>query len=107
MAKIIWQKRVSKTLEERLAYASVEYGKTTAKRWLDEIAHIEARIASMPLSYPPEPLLMNRKHFHRFCHLMNRRFKLIYCYYPSSNTARITDIWDTRMNPETLKNRIK
>ena len=94
-------------LDEHLAYADAEFGKSTAKRWIKEIAHVEARIVSMPLSYTPEPLLTGRKRVYRYCHLMNRRFKLIYSYYPSSNTVRVVDIWDTKMNPETLKRRIK
>ncbi|MBQ9355864.1 MAG: type II toxin-antitoxin system RelE/ParE family toxin [Prevotella sp.] len=107
MAKIVWQKRAIRVLDERIAYASAEFGKATAKRWIDEIAHAEARISSMPMSYTPEPLLEGKKHVYRYCHLMNRRFKLIYCYYPSSGIVRIADIWDTRINPETLKRRIK
>ena len=107
MAKIIWQKRASRVLDVRLSYASAEFGKSTAKRWIEEIAYAEERIASMPTSYTPEPLLAGKKHIYRYCHLMNRRFKLIYCYYPSSNTSRVVDIWDTRLNPETLKRRIK
>ena len=107
MVKIIWQKKASRALDERLAYASAEFGTSTAKRWTKEVAHVEARIASMPMSYTQEPLLVGNKHVYRYCHLMNRRFKLIYCYYPSSNTVRVVDIWDTRMNPQALKRRIK
>ena len=51
MAKIIWQKRASKALDTHLVYAYSEFGKSTAKRWLTEIAHVETRIASMPLLY--------------------------------------------------------
>jgi hypothetical protein len=107
MAKIIWLKRASRILEERILYANSEFGRFTAKRWMEEIAHIESRIPLMPLSYTPEPLLAGKKHVYRYCHLMNRRFKLIYVYYPSSNTVRVTDIWDTRINPDTLKHHIK
>lgn len=83
MAKIIWQKRASKALDTHLVYAYSEFGKST------------------------EPLLSGRKRVYRYCHLMNRRFKLIYCYYLSSDIVHIADIWDTRVNPETLKRRIK
>ena len=107
MAKIIWQKRASRVPDKRMAYASAEFGKSTAKRWIKKIAYAEERIASMPTSYTPEPLLAGKKHIYRYCHLMNRRFKLIYCYYPSSNIARIADIWDTRMNSKVLVHRLK
>jgi len=107
MAQIMWQKRARRVLEERLAYASAEFGASTAKRWVREVAIAEARIKSMPTSYSLEPLLAGKKHTYRYCHLMNRRFKLVYCYYPSSKIARIVDIWDTRVKPETLKRRIR
>ena len=107
MVKIIWQKRARKVLDERLMYSNMEYGKATVKRWTKEIAHVETRIISMPTSFTPEPLLVDKKHIYRYCHLMNRRFKLIYCYYPSSGIVRVVDLWDTRMNPETLRQRLK
>ena len=107
MAKIKWQKRAIRMLDEHMAYANAEFGKATARRWLKEIAFIESRIASMPISYTPEPLLAEKKHTYRYCHLMNRRFKLIYCYYPTSDTVHVVDIWDTKMSPDTLRNRLK
>jgi len=36
-----------------------------------------------------------------------RRFKLVHYYAKTSDTVYITDIWDMRMSPETLKKRIK
>ena len=38
---------------------------------------------------------------------MNRRFKLIHYYDALEDTIHIIDIWDTRMNPNTLVKRIK
>ena len=35
-----------------------------------------------------------------------KNFKIVYVYYPSSDTVRIVDIWDMRMSPERLKKRI-
>ena len=106
MAKIKWLKRASETLDRNVAYATMEYGKQTARRWLKEVAHAESRIAMMPASFTREPLLFDKKHAYRYCHLMNRRFKIIFCYYPSSDIVRIVDIWDTKMNPDTLKQRM-
>jgi hypothetical protein len=40
-------------------------------------------------------------------HLMNRRFKLIHYYDEAADTVHVVDIWDVRMNPETLILRIK
>ena len=107
MAKIIWLKRASRILEERILYANSEFGRFTAKRWMEEIAHIESRIALMPLSYTPEPLLAGKKHVYRYCHLMNRRFKFIYTYDEAADTVYIMDIWDSKANPKALVKRIK
>ena len=40
MAKIIWQKRASRALDERLSYASAEFGVTTASSGIVRIADI-------------------------------------------------------------------
>ena len=39
--------------------------------------------------------------------MMNRRFKIIYYYDEVEDLVHIVDIWDTRMNPQTLAKRIK
>ena len=38
---------------------------------------------------------------------MNRRFKIIYTYDENVDVVHIMDIWDARMNPQTLIRRIK
>jgi hypothetical protein len=38
---------------------------------------------------------------------MHKRFKIIYHYDEANNVVRVMDIWDTRMSPETLIDRIK
>ena len=85
----------------------MDYGQKTAERWLYEAAEIISRLQRFPESYTPEPLLKDRKRKYRSCRLMGRRFRLVYYYNPNTNIARIVDIWDTRMNPETLMKRVK
>ena len=41
------------------------------------------------------------------CHIMNRRFKIIYFYDEVKDIVHIMDIWDTKMNPRALIRRIK
>ena len=64
------------------------------------------RLQKHPLSYTPEILLLGKRHKYRSCHIM-RRFKIVYYYATSSDTVYIRDLWDTRMNPETLRRRLK
>jgi plasmid stabilization system protein ParE len=87
--------------------ARIEYGQKTAERWISEAAEIFARLQRFPESYTPEPLLKDKKRKYRSCRMMGGRFRMVYYFNPSTNIARIVDIWDTRMNPETLMKRIK
>ena len=51
--------------------------------------------------------LKNSIHGYNFCHMMHRRFKLIYFYDETEDVVHIMDIWDTRMDPKALVRRIK
>lgn len=106
MAKVIWNKRAELLFAEHIEYARYEYGFTTAQRWFDQKNRIEARLQNHPESYTPEPFVVYRRRIYRSAILM-KSFKLVHVYYPSSDTVRIVDIWDMRMNPETLMKRIK
>ena len=43
----------------------------------------------------------------RRCHIMNRLFKIIYYFDEAEDVVLLVDIWDTKMNPNTLIRRIK
>jgi hypothetical protein len=101
-----WKAPAYRLFNEYVENALIEYGKKTAERWLSEANIILSRLQRFPESYIPEPLLKDRKRTYRSCRLMGGRFRLVYYYNPSTKIARIVDIWDTRMNPETLKKRI-
>lgn len=106
MAAIKWNRRARLLFVGHIDYALKEFGITTAARWFARKNKIEDSISKFPESFPREPLLLDRRHVYRRAVLM-KNFKLIYVYYPSSDTVRIVDIWDMRMNPETLQVRIK
>ena len=91
---------------EHINYAYQEFGVTTASKWYAAKNGIERQISMFPESVPLEPLLRNKHRIYRRAVLM-KNFKVIYVYYPTSDTVRIVDIWDARMNPENLKQRIK
>ena len=107
MAKIIWTEEFQQQLESYIGYASMEFGKSTAIKWAEEIAAFEHRLESFPTSYSLEPLLKKKKVLYRGCQIMNRRFKIIYYYDEVEDIAHLIDIWDTKMNPKTLIRRIK
>ena len=107
MAKIDWTDVFLQTLDDYIGHASIEYGKSTALRWADEIAAFEHRLESFPTSYSPEPLLQGKDLLYRRCHVMSRRFKIIYYYDEADDVVHLVDIWDTKMSPRALIKRIK
>ena len=107
MVKIIWEESALAVLLEYIENARLEFGDSTVKRWQKERKAIEWRLEHYPTSYPPDELLLERPALYRHCHLMHRRFKIIYYYDEVEKAVHIIDIWDTRMNPNALIRRIK
>ena len=107
MAVVKWKAQAYRLFNEYVESARVDYGQKTTERWLYEADEIISRLQKFPESYTPEPLLKDRKRKYRSCRLMGRRFRMVYYYNPNTNIVRIVDIWDTRMNPETLMKRVK
>lgn len=107
MAVIEWKPKAWQLYNELLENARIEYGAKTARGWENEIVQFYERLKKYPTSYTPEPLLQGRNSLYRYCHLMHRRFKLIYYYDEPKDVVYIIDIWDTRMNPKALIRRIK
>lgn len=102
MVKIEWSDEAQQAFRTHLRNARLEFGESTAKRWIKERKDIEWRLQRFPESYPPEELLSGRAFLYRRCHLMNKRFKFVYYYDEPEETVHIVSIWDTRMNPKAL-----
>ena len=107
MAKIDWTDQFLHLMDYHIGNASIEFGRTTAMRWAKEIEAFEKNVCQYPTSYSPERLLLDRDVLYRRCHIMNRRFKIIYNFDEIEDTVHLIDIWDTRMNPKALVRRIK
>jgi len=107
MAKIEWAPQFLQLLNDYIDNASIEFGRSTAKRWAEEVAAFEDRVKSYPSSYTPERLLKDKEIFYRRCQIMNRRFKIIYYYDEAEDIVHLVDIWDVKMNPKALIRRIK
>ena len=107
MAKVEWTDDARLAFRTFIINARLEFGESTARRWQKERAEIVWRLERYPTSYSPERLLHGRDLLYRGCHLMNRRFKLIYYYDEDADKVFIVDIWDTKMNPKALVRRIK
>ena len=107
MAKIEWTDDAKLTFKTYVKISQLEFGTSTARKWQTERNTIEWRLKRYPVSYPLEELLQGKRLPYRLCHMMQRRFKLIYYYNEAEDTVHIVDIWDTRMNPKALIRRIK
>ena len=106
MAQVKWTAKADRLFDKYVFNAFLEYGRKTSQNWMQERIAFADRVAKHPESYTPEPFLADRKHLYRSCHIM-RRFKIVYYYAKSSDVVHIVDIWDTKMSPENLKQRIK
>ena len=106
MAVVKWRKQTWSLFNDYVEYAKNEFGEKTARQWLSEASVIYERLQKYPLSYTQESLLIGKRHQYRSCHIM-RRFKIIYYYSVNSDTVYIRDVWDTKMNPILLMNRLK
>lgn len=105
MAQVKWTIKADRLFDKYVFNAFLEYGTKTSKKWMQERIEFANRVAKHPESYTPEPFLSERKHVYRSCHIM-QRFKIVYYYANSSDIVHVVDIWDTKMNPENLKQRI-
>ena len=106
MATVKWNKRPRQLWREALVYGHDEFGKTTAVRFVRKTNKVVTQLEMYPETGTPERLLKSRKAMYRSYHLLPH-LKIVYRYYPSSDTVRIVDVWNTRMNPLTLAKRIK
>lgn len=106
MATIKWNERARLLFARHIDYALQEYGIVTATKWFARKKQVEDSISRFPESFSREHLLLDKQRSYRRAVLM-KPFKLIFVYYPSSDTVRIVDIWDMRMNPKMLKQRLR
>lgn len=102
MAKVVWREKASQLLEEHIDYALNEFGKKAVSNWYKDLLRIESRMAILPESFTPEPLLAHRGKTYRGAIIM-KNFKLIHYYDSENDTVYIDYIWDMRMNPVKLR----
>ena len=107
MAVIEWQPSAWQLFNDYLENARIAFGQKTGRKWENEIAVLYEQLKVYPTSYTPERLLQGRSKMYRSCHMMSRRFKLIYYYDEESDVVYIVDIWDTLVNPKALIKRIR
>ncbi|MCL1614986.1 type II toxin-antitoxin system RelE/ParE family toxin [Bacteroides sp. ET71] len=106
MVKIKWDKLAKESLVEILRYGSLTWGKRVAKNMRLTIKETEKLLSTNPLMGKNEPELQGNKLQFRSL-VIHEHYKLIYYYSTDKDILRIVDIWDTRMNPANLKQRVR
>ncbi|MBR6188289.1 MAG: type II toxin-antitoxin system RelE/ParE family toxin [Prevotella sp.] len=105
MAEVKWTKRAQKAKRALYLNGLEQFGAITAEKTLRKVTTIAADLAKWPTSGHPEQLLLGESPLYR-AKPINDRFRIIYWYDEENDTVVIEDIWDTRRNPETLKQRM-
>ena len=104
--QVKWYAKAQQHWEEQLDYCAETFGLKTA---LDSIKNVEEKIEGIckfPESGTPEPLLRGEALLYRFVHI-KKRIKLIYRYDKEYQIIYIVDVWNTRMSPENLIEKMK
>ena len=104
--QVKWFAKAQQHWDEQLLYCAETFGRKTA---LDSIKIVEEkieRICKFPMAGTPEPLLKDEKLLYRFVHIQ-KRIKLIYRYDEQQQIIYIVDVWNTRMSPQHLIERMK
>lgn len=81
-------------------YALLEFGRKTAKKWIDSLIGIKHQLRLMPESYPFVPELQKWRRYRGA--IIMKNFKIIYFYDEDSNLVRIVDLWYMRQDPSKL-----
>ena len=101
--KLIWYKRAEKRLYESMVYTSKEFGKMVAESFMEDMLRQAALLCNHPRLGKVEPLLAS-KYAHEYRSLVvHPYFKLIYYINEEKGRVVITNLWDTRREPQTLK----
>lgn len=78
-------------------YALLEFGRKTAKKWIDSLIGIKYQLRLMPESYPFVPELQKWRKYRGA--IIMKNFKIIYFYNEEKDILWLVDLWDMRQDP--------
>lgn len=93
------------TLNDIVDYYLEHFGYQPADRLITEFEKKLHYIATYPETGFPEPLAFGMVPFYRAVHI-SRYLKLIYYVEDEDHAVMVADVWDTRMHPDKLKQRL-
>ena len=104
--EVKWYAKAQLHWNEQLEYCAENFGKNIALESIQAVEEKIERICKFPESGTPEPLLKDEKLIYRFF-CIQKRIKLIYRFDEQRQIIYIVDVWNTRMSPHHLLERIK
>lgn len=100
--KIFWTDKALFQLEEIFYYYKLKASLKVAKKIVKDLVVQTIILENNPRSGHKEELLADRQNEFRF--LVKGNYKIIYWIEEKSNLVYIASIFDTRQNPEKIKN---
>jgi plasmid stabilization system protein ParE len=98
--KVFWTETALEMLEDIFDYYKSEVSTDIARQLVKKIVNRTLQLKSNPHSGPQEPLLELRKLEYRY--LVEENYKII--YWVENNYVNIAAVFDTRQNPQRMKN---
>ena len=91
---------------EQLEYCVQTFGESIASELIKRADEKINRLCKFPTSGTIEPLLKDKGQVFRYVHIQ-KRIKLIYRYDEEQQTIYIMDVWNSKMDPQHLLERMK
>ena len=104
--QVKWFEKALQHWEEQLDYCAETFGLRTALTSVEILESKIDKICKFPEAGVPEPLLHDELFFYRYVHIQ-KHIKLIYRFDEQRQIIYIVDVWNTRISPENLLDRMK
>jgi toxin ParE1/3/4 len=98
---IVWSDYAETQLDKIFEYYSENASHRVAKNLIQKIIAEPNRLLENPTSCQIEDLLLDRELVYRY--LICKSYKIIYCVDEKKHLIQISDVFDTRQNPQKIK----
>lgn len=106
MAVVIYRAKARRDLGRIYMYGVKEFGIRTAEKMMHQIDYCVLLLSLNPKLGKVEPILVGHRYEYRSL-VVHPHFKLIYYINKDKDRIVITNLWDTRQEPQALKEETK
>lgn len=100
--QVKWTKSAQRRLDKATEYGLRKFGEITTVRFYQKIRSYDALLAENPRMGKVEPLLTGRRFEYRSL-VVHEHYKLVYYICENSGVIYITNLFDTRREPQALE----